>query len=145
MTRNLLGGGGPTEACNVLILHDLGWVTLIPGPSPSGRREAEPCVVGVHDSGNVVVGQLAVDAVDEGAHLSGVNEEGLAATVAEPGELGDFLGEIIESAVFDGQRLRPFRMVPAEVFDEEIGKAESLEVFPGGTGIELGDHGKWSN
>jgi len=64
---------------------------------------------------------------------------------AEPGELGDFLGEIIESAVFDGQRLRPLRMVPAEVFDEEIGKAESLEVFPGGTGIKLGGHGKWSN
>ena len=81
MTRNLLGGGGPTEACNVLILHDLGWVTLIPGPSPSGRREAEPCVVGVHDSGNVVVGQFTMHPVYKCSHLPRIDEECLFAPV----------------------------------------------------------------
>ena len=44
--------------------------------------------------------------------------------------------------MLDDHRLGTLRMIPAEVFDEEIGELEGLKMFPGGTGIELGSHGK---
>ena len=44
---------------------------------------AAPGVVGAGDLGDVFVGQLAVDAVDERAELAGVDEQGLAGPLAE--------------------------------------------------------------
>jgi len=41
-------------------------------------------VVRVGDAGDVGVGQLAVRAVDQAAHLAGVDEQHLAAPVARP-------------------------------------------------------------
>ena len=47
-------------------------------PRPYGA----PGVVSVGDTSDVVVGQLAMDAVHHAAHLAGINEENLAAAVA---------------------------------------------------------------
>ena len=48
-----------------------------------GLRIVAPGVIGGRDFVEVGVGQLAVDAVDEGAEFAGVDEEGLFAAVAE--------------------------------------------------------------
>ena len=44
-------------------------------------------MVGAGDLGDVLVGQFAVDAVDQRAQLAGVDEQRLAAPVAEPAVL----------------------------------------------------------
>src|SRR5690606_32775311 len=44
---------------------------------------AAPGVIGIRDAGDVLVGQLAVGAVHHAAKLAGVDEEDLAAAVAE--------------------------------------------------------------
>ncbi len=61
---------------------------------------------------------------------------------AETGELGDFHGD--PSLAFEVKRhgFPRVRIAPAEILDEEIGKAECLQVIPGGAGVELGGHGK---
>lgn len=59
---------------------------------------------------------------------------------AEAGELGDFLGVKGGAVVLDGDRFRAFGMIPTEVFDEEIGEPEGLQVLPSGAGIEFGGH-----
>ena len=57
-----------------------GTATLQPGVCP---RSHAPGVVGVGDAGDVLVGQLAVGAVHHAAELAGVDEEHVAAAVAE--------------------------------------------------------------
>ena len=52
---------------------------------------AAPGVVGVGDLLDVVVGQFAVDAVDQRAQLAGVDEERLAAAVAKLADSSLFL------------------------------------------------------
>ena len=47
------------------------------------KRIATPRVVGSRDFLEVTVGELAVDAVDEGAHFPGVDEKGFFAALAE--------------------------------------------------------------
>ena len=56
------------------------------GPYPFAGPDAitAPCVVGARDFGNVIIGQLAVHAVNQRAHLPRVNEKRLAAPVRGP-------------------------------------------------------------
>jgi len=46
------------------------------------RAKGTPGMIGVRDPGDVCVRQFAVGAVDQGAQLAGIDEQGLAFAVA---------------------------------------------------------------
>ena len=83
MSGDFGGGGGFAKSRNI----DVSGISLTPSLShwervAGGRvRVTSPCVVGGDDLFEVGISELAVDAVDEGAHFPGVDEEGLLAAV----------------------------------------------------------------
>jgi hypothetical protein len=72
--------GRLAEAGHVLVTPSLALPRL---RGRGGVGVAAPGVVGIGDAGNVVAGQFAVYPVNQCAQLAGVNEERLAAAVAE--------------------------------------------------------------
>src|SRR3990172_1765598 len=73
---DLVQGGGFAEAGDIFI-------PLTPALSHTGRSFAAPSVVGVGDPGDIVIGQVAMDAIDQCAELAGVDEQSLAAAIPE--------------------------------------------------------------